>query len=90
MMSLAAWVSRWPFHDALAVVCVLALAEERLEHRRLGLLELEEQRIIVVAAEHQADPRARADAADTDDLAGRVDVVEALEQLAAVAGQVRR
>ena len=40
---------------------------------------------LVVAAEHQADPGAGADAADADDLAGRVDVAEALEQLAPVA-----
>ena len=71
--------------DPLAAVRELAAAEERLQHRRLGLLELEEQRILVVAAEHEADPGARADAADADDLAGRVDVAEALEQLAPVA-----
>ncbi len=70
--------------DPLAAVRELAAAEERLQHRRLGLLELEEQRVLVVAAEHEADPGPRADAADPDDLAGRVDVPEALEQLAPV------
>ena len=76
--------------DALAVVCELALAEERLEHRRLRLLELEEERVVVVAAEQQHDARPRADAADADDLARGVDVAVALEQAAAVAGSVRR
>src|SRR4029077_6182553 len=33
---------------ALAVVGVAALAQVRLEHRRLGLLRLQEQRVIVV------------------------------------------
>ena len=75
------------FDHALAVVCVLALAQERLEHRGLCLLELQEQRIVVVAADHQHDPRAGADAADTDDLARRVDVAEALEQVLAIALQ---
>jgi hypothetical protein len=67
--------------DPLAVACVLALAQEGLKHRGLGLLELQEQWIVVVAADHQHDPRAGADAADPDDLAGRVHVAEALQQL---------
>ena len=41
----------------------------------------------MVAAEQEHDPGARADAADTDDLAGHVDVAEALEQLSAVGRQ---
>ena len=69
----------------LAAVRELAVTEERLQDRRLGLLELEEQRIVVVAAEHEADPGSRADAADADHLAGRVHVAEAFEQLAPVA-----
>ena len=76
--------------DALAVACVLALAEEWLEHRGLRLLELEEQRIVVVTAEHQHDPRARADAAHTDDLAGRVHVAEALQEVLRSPCSVRR
>src|SRR5204863_6198909 len=71
----------------LAVIGVLALAEERLQHRRLRLLELQKQRIGVVAAEHQDDPRARADAADTDYLARRVPVAKALQQTLAIALQ---
>ena len=73
--------------DSLSVVGELAVAEERLEHRALGLLALQEQRVAVVVAEHQHDPRARADAADAHHLARRVHVAEALEQAAAVAGQ---
>ena len=73
--------------DALAVVRVLALAEVRLEHRRLRLLDLEEERVVVVPAEQQDDPAAGADAADADDLAGDVDQPELLEQVAAVALQ---
>jgi len=59
-------------------------AQKRLEHRRLGLLELEKQRIVVVAAEHQHDPRPCADAADPDHLARRVDVAKPLQQMFAV------
>ena len=73
--------------DPLAVVVEGALAEERLEHRCLRLLELQEQRIALVTAEHQHDPGARPDAADADDLPRRVDVAEALEQLPAVGRQ---
>ena len=58
---------------ALAVVGELALAEERLEHRRLRLLHLQEQRVLVVAADEEDDPRPGPDAADADDLAGGVD-----------------
>ena len=88
-MSLGGLHQALALDDALAVLLVLARAEVRLEHRRLGLLELQEQRIVVVAAEQQQDPGAGPDAADADDLAGRVDVAEPLEQLSAVAGQGR-
>ena len=66
---------------------VLALAEERLEHRRLRFLELEEQRIAVIAADHEQDPGAGTDAADADDLPGGMHVPVALEQMAPVARQ---
>ena len=71
----------------LAVVVEGALAEIRLQHRRLGLLRLEEERIVAVAPQHQHDPRPGADAADADDLAGRVDVPEPLEERAPVVRQ---
>ena len=63
------------------------MPEERLEHRRLRLLELEEQRVVVVAADQEQDPGAGADAADADDLPGGVHVPVALEQVAPVARQ---
>ena len=79
-MSLLACISRWPDHHALAVVLELARTEELLEHRRLGLLHLQEQRIPAVAPQHQRDPGARADAADAHHLAREVDEPELLEQ----------
>ena len=62
----------------------LALAEERLEHRGLRFLELEEERVVAVPPEQEHDEGARADAADPDDLPGRVDIAEPLEQPATV------
>ena len=56
MMSLAACISRCPSTTRCPCWSVLARAEERLEHRRLRLLDLEEERIGVVAAEQQHDP----------------------------------
>ena len=70
--------------DALAAVAVLALADESLQHRRLRLLDLQEQRVFVVDAEEERDPGAGADAADPDDLAGQVDEPELLQQVATV------
>jgi len=69
------------------VVRERAVAEERLEHGRLGLLGLQQERVLVVASEQEHDPRARPDAAHADHLAGRMDVPEALQQAATVAGQ---
>ena len=60
-----------------------------LEHRRGRFLDLQEQRVLLVAALEQDDEGARADAADTHDLAGGVDDLEALEQVAAVILQRR-
>ena len=74
-------------HDPFAMGSAVAAPDELLEHRGLGLLGLQEQRIGVVAAEHQHDPRPGADAADADDLAGHVGQAEVLEQVAAVARQ---
>ena len=62
-----------------------ALAQERLEHGGFRLLELEEERVVLVAAEQEQDPGARTDAADADDLAGGVDV--AVDAPAACAGR---
>ena len=72
------------FDDPLAVVRVIALAEEPFQHGGLRLLELKEERVVVVAAEQEHDEGPRADAADADDLARGVHVAVTLEQLAAV------
>ena len=68
----------------LGVVLVHAPADVLLEHRLLGLLQLQEQRIAAVATEEQRDPRPRPDAADADDLPREVGQLELLEQLAPV------
>ena len=70
--------------DALTAVAVLALADETLEDGRLRLLDLEKQRVPLVRAEHESDPGARADAADADHLAGKVDEPELFEQVTPV------
>ncbi len=54
------------------------------EYRGRRLLDLQEQRILLVASLQQGDERARADAAHTDDLASHVDHLEPLQQLAPV------
>ena len=63
------------------------LPDVLLEHRFLGLLELEEQRVFAVTAEEERDPGPRPDAADTHDLPREVDQLELLEQLAPVVFQ---
>src|SRR6266516_5442123 len=50
-------------YHPLPVMCITALAHEPFEYRFLRLLQLQEQRVIVVAAEHQQDVAAGADAA---------------------------
>src|SRR3954447_21071697 len=67
--------------DALPVLLESAPSEERLEHRLLRLLELQEQRIVVVSANEQQDPGTRTDAADSDDLPCRMHVLVALEKV---------
>src|SRR3984885_645548 len=74
-------------YHPLALVGELAGADESAEHRRLGFLNLQEQRIGVIAAEHQDDPAARSDAADTDDFARDVTELIPLEQVPAVGFQ---
>ena len=64
-------------------------ADVGLEHRRLRLLDLQDQPVAleVVGPFEERDPAAGADAADADDLAGHVDDLEAVEQLPAVVGE---
>ena len=66
--------------DALALVAVFALAGVVGQHRALGLLGLQEQRIDAVVGFHQQDPGFGADAADADDLAGHAGQGESLHQ----------
>jgi hypothetical protein len=68
-----------PFHYAPSMLAVLALPEERFEDGSLRFLELEEERVVLVAAQHQQDPGAGAHAADTDDLSSGMHVPVALE-----------
>ena len=66
-------------HDALALVLVLARARVGSEHRRAGLLDLQEQRIVVAVAHQQDHQRLGPDRADADDLAREVLVVVVVE-----------
>src|SRR5580700_5185932 len=68
-----------PRDHALAVVPIGAGRQETLEHRRLRLLDLEEQRIVIVAAEHQHNVATGPDAAHAHHLVRRVDVAVLLE-----------
>ena len=76
-------------YDPLAVVVELAGAEVGLEHRRLRLFHLQDQRVLAAASDEQEHPRARADAADADDLARHLDEPIGLEQIAAVLVEAR-
>jgi hypothetical protein len=73
-----------PVDDALPVIRETACANQRLEDRRLGFLHLEEQRVALVAAEHEQRPAPCADATDADDLSSDVAIAEPLEQHAAI------
>ena len=57
-----------------------ARRKEPLVDRRLRLLDLEEERIVVGAAVEEGDERAEPDAADADDLEGDVDDLVPVEQ----------
>ncbi len=71
-------------HHSLTLIRESALADEGSEHRVLSLLGLEEERIGVVATEHEDDPRARADAAHADHLVRRMDEAEVLQEVPAI------
>ena len=70
-----------PGDDPLALVGVLAAPGILRQNGDLGFLGLQEQRLVSVSAVHQQDPGAGADAADPDDLAGRLDQRELLQQV---------
>ena len=70
--------------DAFAVRRVRARPEEPLQDRCLRLLDLEEQRIILVAALEQRREGRQSDASHADDLDGAVDELIPIEQVAAI------
>ena len=67
-------------HHPLRGVGVATRTEIPLEHRRLGLLDLHQQRVLVVVSQQQNDPRPGADTADADDLAGHAGIAEPVDQ----------
>jgi hypothetical protein len=68
-------------HDPLAVIAVLARAGKALQDRGLGLLGLQEQRVVLVAAHQQEDPAPGPDATDADHLARHVYIAELLDRM---------
>ena len=64
-----------------------ALRKMVLQDRRRRLLDLEEQRVLLVATLEQDDERTRPDAPDADDLARDIDDLEPLQQMTAIALQ---
>ena len=76
-----------PLDDPVSLALVRRRTRVRGEHRRLGLLQLEQQRVARVPALHQHDPGAGPDAADPHDLAGQRDEPVALHQHAALRRQ---
>ena len=70
--------------DPLAVRWVRTRFEEPFEDRGLGLLDLEEERVVVAGALEQGHVRPETDAADADDLQRRIDDPVAIEQDAAI------
>ncbi len=73
--------------DPAPVVAVRAGVQVRLEDGGAGLLDLEDQRVAVVAAFEQQDEAAGADAADAHDLACGVEVAVAVEEDPALLGE---
>ena len=76
-----------PFDDSAPVVLVVGGLEVRFEDRRVGFLDLEDQRVVVAAAVEQRDPATGPDAADADHLAGGVDEAVPIEEVLALVGQ---
>ena len=70
--------------DPLAVALVLAPAEKPLVHGRLGLFDLEEQRIVARATNEEGHEGSEPDTPDADDLEGEVDEPIPIEQDAPV------
>ena len=77
-------------NHSLSLVGELGRHRERLEHGRLRFLDLQEQRVVLVATNQEPDPSPGPDAADPDDLASGVYGPVAVEQVAAVGTRVWR
>ena len=73
-----------PSNHPLAVLLVAALGQRALQDRRGRLLDLQEQRVLLVAALEQGDEGPGADTAHPDHLAGHIDQLEPLQQLAPI------
>ena len=86
-MSLAACIIRWPCTTRWPGWLVAALGQVVLQHRPGRLLDLQEQRVLLVAALEQADEGPGADAAHPHHLAGHVDQLEPLQQPALIVPQ---
>ena len=71
-------------HDPVAMGRLCARAEEPFQDRRLGLLDLEEERIVVRPVLEQHHERPQPDAPDADHLHRVIDDRVAVEQDAAV------
>jgi hypothetical protein len=70
-----------------AVLPVAALGQWALQDRGGRLLDLQEQRILLVATLEQGDERPGADAPHADHLAGHIDQLEPLQQLTLIVAQ---
>jgi hypothetical protein len=79
-MSAAACINRWPATTRSPCCAKSTSAQERFEHGSLCLLELEEQRVTVVASKQKQNPGPGADATDTHDLTRSVNVAVAFEE----------
>src|SRR5215467_2061298 len=66
------------------MVPIGALADETFEYGGLGLFGLQEQRVIMIASQHQHDVAAGPHAAHADHLVGRVDVAVLLYRVVVV------
>jgi hypothetical protein len=73
-----------PSDHPLAVLPVAAFWQRALQDRGGRLLDLQEQRVLLIATLEQDDERPGADAAHPDHLAGHIDQLEPLQQLAPI------
>src|SRR3954467_6796410 len=71
-------------YDALTVLLEAALGQVLLEHRGCRFLDLQEQRVLVVAALQQDDEGAGSYTSDTYHLPCHVDDLEAFEEVSPV------